>query len=260
VEITYRPAKVNDLQEPERVVQEAGNELRVRHSRQPWPEPLPIAFPQFCLAEGPAYNIASTGLYLKNALYPREPLYRTAAPAEAVAQKLADNWYDTTPMAPRPEADGWISRIDRELPGFDRDLHHRFLLGGIAARAVRIERAGSALGYAYTSAEAHVGPRAIAPDADAKAVVTTARRCALESEPRYVSMIVPGTGGCRHASGIGAGVPPRRALCPHGVAAFWQLEQLSTAHPGFSVTLSKWRKKWKAECPASSISTSNSRS
>jgi hypothetical protein len=62
-------------------------------------------------------------------------------------------------------------------------------------RAVRIERAGSALGYAYTSAEAHVGPRAIAPDADAKAVVTTARRCALESQPRYVSMIVPGTGG-----------------------------------------------------------------
>jgi hypothetical protein len=38
------------------------------------------------------------------------------------------------------------------------------------------------------------------------------------------------------------------------------LEQLSAAHPGFSVTVSKWRKKWKAERPASSISTSNSRS
>ena len=34
----------------------------------------------------PAYNIASTGLYLENGLYPREPLYRMAAPAQAVAQ------------------------------------------------------------------------------------------------------------------------------------------------------------------------------
>ena len=38
----------------------------------------------------PAYNIASTGLYLNNGLYPREPLYRMAAPAQAVAQNLAD--------------------------------------------------------------------------------------------------------------------------------------------------------------------------
>ena len=32
----------------------------------------------------PAYNIASTGLYLKNGLCPRELLYRMAAPASAV--------------------------------------------------------------------------------------------------------------------------------------------------------------------------------
>jgi hypothetical protein len=75
----------------------------------------------------------------------------------------------------------------QELLGCRRDLHHKFLLGGVAAGAVRIERAGSVAGYAY-----HVGPLAIAPDADAKAVVTTALRCALESGPSRVSMIVPG--------------------------------------------------------------------
>jgi integrase len=53
VDITYRPAKCEDLEDAERVVQEAGNELRVRHGRQPWPAPPPIAFPKFCLAEGP---------------------------------------------------------------------------------------------------------------------------------------------------------------------------------------------------------------
>jgi hypothetical protein len=140
----------------------------------------------------PAYNVASTGLYLKNGLYPREPLYRMAAPAHAVAQNPADAGYDITPIAPSPESAEWTGRIDQELLGFRRDLHHQFLLGGFAARAVRIERGGRAAGYAYIFAQGHVGPLAIAPDADAKAVVITALRCALEGGARQVSMLVPG--------------------------------------------------------------------
>jgi GNAT superfamily N-acetyltransferase len=263
MDITCRPAKPEDLEEAERVVQQSGNALRVRYGRQPWPAPPPIAFPKFCLAQDPsglwvaedgdtivgfgfswmtekfwflsqlfvrpetqakgvgqallaktlmqaerngaanralitpAYNIVSTGLYLKNGLYPREPLYRMAAPAQAVAQNLADAGYDITPIAPWPEsgewpAGEWIGRIDLDLLGFRRDLHHQFLLGGFAACAVRIEHAGRAAGYAYISAQGHVGPLAIAPHADAKAVVTTALRCALEGGARQVSMIVPG--------------------------------------------------------------------
>jgi len=56
----------------------------------------------------------------------------------------------------------------------------------------RIERACGITGYAYFSPEGHVGRLAITPDADAKAVVATALRCALESGPSRVSMIVPG--------------------------------------------------------------------
>jgi len=258
MDITCRPAKPEDLEEAERVVQQSGNALLVRHGLQPWPAPPSTAFPKFCLAQDPsglwvaedgdtivgfgfswmsekfwclsqlfvrperqakgigqallaktlmqaerngaanralitfASNIASTGLYLKNGLYPREPLYEMAAPARAVAQNLADAGYDTTSIAPWPDAGEWIGRIDQELLGFRRDLHHQFLLGGFAARAVRIEHAGRAVGYAYISARGHVGPLAIAPDADAKAVVTTALRCALEGGATRVSMLVPG--------------------------------------------------------------------
>ncbi len=247
MDITYRPAKCEDLEDAERVVQEAANELRVRHGRQPWPAPPPIAFPKFCLEDPdglwvaehgdtivgfgfswmtekfwflsqlfvkallsktlmqaecngatnralitPAYNIASTGLYLHNGLYPREPLYRMTAPAQAVAQNLVDAGYDATPMPSWPEPREWTAEIDEALLGLRRDLHHRFLLGGGAARGVRIECAGSLAGYAYISADGHVGPLAIAPDADALAVMTTALRCALESGPSKVSMIVPG--------------------------------------------------------------------
>jgi hypothetical protein len=140
----------------------------------------------------PAYNITSTGLYLNNDLYPREPLYRMAAPAQAVVRNLADPEYDTTPIAPWPERREWMAEIDEALLGLRRDLHHRFLLGDGAARGIRIERAGGLAGYAYISADGHIGPLAIAPDADAQAAVTTALRCALEGGPSKVSMIVPG--------------------------------------------------------------------
>ena len=258
MDITYRPAKQEDLEEAERVAQQSGNALRVRHGGRPSPAPPSTAFPKFCLARDPAglwvaedgdtivgfgfswmtekfwclsqlfvrpemqtkgigqallsktliqaerngaanralitfaYNVASTGLYLQNGLYPREPLYRMAAPAQAVAQNLADAGYDIIASAPWPEPGEWTGRIDQELLGFRRDLHHQFLLGGVAARAVRIEHAGRIAGYAYISAGGHVGPLAIAPDADAKAVVTTALRCALEGGARRVSMFVPG--------------------------------------------------------------------
>jgi GNAT superfamily N-acetyltransferase len=209
MEITHRPAKPEDLEEAERVAQQSGNALRVRHGGRPSPAPPSTDFPKFCLARDPsglwvaedrdtivgfsfrmtekfwflsqlfvrpgapakgigqallsktlmqaerngaanralitfAYNIASTGLYLKNGLYPREPLYRMAAPAQAVAQNPADARSDVTPIAPWPESGEWTGRMDRELLGFRRDLHHQFLLGGLATRAIRIEHAGRA--------------------------------------------------------------------------------------------------------------------
>ena len=115
-----------------------------------------------------------------------------AAPVHAVAQKQAYEEYDVAPIGPWPEPWEWMAEIDEALLGLRRDLHHRFLLGGGAVRGVRIERVGRVAGYAYISADGHVGPLAIAPDADAKAVATTALRCALEGGPSRVPIIVPG--------------------------------------------------------------------
>ena len=50
MDIRYRPAEPEDLEEAERVVQQAGNALRARHGRRPWPAP----FPKFCLARDPS--------------------------------------------------------------------------------------------------------------------------------------------------------------------------------------------------------------
>jgi len=53
MDITYRLAKFEDLEEAERVAQDAGNELRVRHGARPSPAPPSVAFPKCCLAEDP---------------------------------------------------------------------------------------------------------------------------------------------------------------------------------------------------------------
>ena len=258
MDITYRPAKPEDLEEAERVAQQSANALRVRHGLRPSSAPPSTAFPKFCLAQDPsglwvaedgdtivgfgfswmtgklwflsqlfvrpetqaqgigqallaktlmqaerngganralitfAYSIASTGLYLQNGLYPREPLYRMAAPAQTVAKKLAHADYEATPIAPWPAPREWMAEIDEALLGLRRNLHHEFLLGSVAARAIRIERAGGTAGYAFISSQGHVGPLAILPGADAKGVVITALRSALESGPSRVSMTIPG--------------------------------------------------------------------
>jgi ribosomal protein S18 acetylase RimI-like enzyme len=258
MDITYRPAKSEDLDPAARIVQQAYNDLRVRHGLAPTVSLRPPLFQAFCLAEDPdglwvaeadegivgfgfswmsqnfwflsqlsikpetqargigqallsktlrqaqrsgadnralitlAYNTVSTGLYVRNGMYPREPLYRLLAPASVVAQNITVTDYDVAPIAPWPEPREWIGRIDEEILGFRRDSHHRFLLSGFAPRAVSIERARRPVGYGYISADGHVGPLAVAADADPKAVVASVVRCALDGRPKQVSMIVPG--------------------------------------------------------------------
>jgi ribosomal protein S18 acetylase RimI-like enzyme len=257
MEVTYRPARSDDLDSAVRVVQQAYNDLRERHGFAPIPLRPPL-FQAFCLIENPdglwvaeagdrivgfafswicqrfwflsqlfinpetqargigqallsktleqaqrnvaenrtlittAYNTVSAGLYVRNGMYPREPLYRMVLPAPVVEPSLQTRGYDTSPILPWLQPQEWIGRIDEEILGFRRDSHHRFLLGGFAVHAVAIEHAGRPVGYAYISSEGHVGPLAIAPDADGKSVVAAAIRCALDGQPKQVSMIVPG--------------------------------------------------------------------
>ena len=142
-----------------------------------------------------AYNTASTGLYVRNGLYPREPLLRMAALSSVIARRIAPTGLDVVPIEPWPASREWLGRLDEEVLGFRRENHHAFLLGGFAARALRIERGGNPVGYAYISADGHIGPLAAAPDADPAQVAATAIRCALEGQPNQVSMIAPGRAG-----------------------------------------------------------------
>jgi GNAT superfamily N-acetyltransferase len=140
-----------------------------------------------------AFNTTSTGLYVRNGMFPRESLYRVVVPASVVERRIKPTGYlDARPIEPWPQSEDWLAEIDEQVLGFRRGSHHEFLLSGFAARAVRIGRAGRQAGCAYVSGEGHIGPLAICPDADAKQVVQTAIQYALQGRPSQVSMIVPG--------------------------------------------------------------------
>ncbi len=256
--ITYRPATAEDLVPATRIVQDAYNDLRVRHGLPPSIALGPPMFQTFSLAEPSssmwvaeadgtlqgfafswmrqsfwflaqlfvrpgtqakgigqamlsrtlrhaeengagnralitmAYNTAATGLYIRNGLYPREPLLRMVAPVPLVAERIATPGLEAVPIEPWPGPREWLGRIDEEVLGFRRESHHPFLLGGVAARALRIEQAGRPVGYAYVSAAGHIGPLAVSPGADAGEALRTVVRGTLEVQPKQVSMVVPG--------------------------------------------------------------------
>jgi GNAT superfamily N-acetyltransferase len=58
-----------------------------------------------------AYNTVSTGLYVRNGMYPREPLYRVVAPAAVVERNITAPEYDVAPIAPWPQPQEWIGRF-----------------------------------------------------------------------------------------------------------------------------------------------------
>ncbi|WP_270937664.1 GNAT family N-acetyltransferase [Falsiroseomonas oryzae] len=139
-----------------------------------------------------AYNTTSTALYIRNGLYPREPLLRLVAPARVVAERLGAAGLEVAPIEPWPASRDWLSGIDEEVLGFHRGSHHAFLLGGIAARAFRIEQAGRPVGYAYVSPTGHIGPLAVAPGTDTAEALKAVLRGALEIGSEQISMIVAG--------------------------------------------------------------------
>lgn len=258
MDVTYRPARPEDVEPGVRVVQQAFNELRTRNGLRPVALREP-AFQRFVHAEDPTglwvaeaegtiigfgfgwmrqrfwylaqlfirpdiqargigqtlmsrtleqaarngaenralitlgYNMDSTGLYIRNGLYPREPLYRMVAPAVMLAGRLvADSDTMATPLSPWPGEHTWLDAVEDAVIGFRRETQHRYMQSITGMRALRIDARGRPAGYAYVSAEGHVGPMLAAPGADEAAVVLAAIREGLAGAPKHVSLVVPG--------------------------------------------------------------------
>jgi GNAT superfamily N-acetyltransferase len=178
-----------------------------------------------------AYNTRSTGLYARHGLFPREPLYHMAAPAQNWRRK-ADAGLPAVLFEADDAASDLMGAIDVAVLGFRRDAHHALLRGGQGMRAFRIGDAARPDGYAYIAPNGHVGPLAVAPGADAGAVAATALHCAMVAGPDQISMMVPGRAGLVMATAMAHGLRIEEPLVVLSARPFGVWDRYLPSNPG----------------------------
>jgi GNAT superfamily N-acetyltransferase len=138
------------------------------------------------------FNTVSQGLYIKQGLFPRLPLYVVRAERGALKKRPAHPQWRAVQLGNTPAHNDLLERIDRNALGFSREKHHRFLRSDETVRGFLLYRAEHCAGYVYVSTGGHIGPLAILQRGDMAGAFTTALDLAAESQASHVSAFLPG--------------------------------------------------------------------
>jgi GNAT superfamily N-acetyltransferase len=139
------------------------------------------------------FNIVAQGLYLKNGLLPRCPIYMLNVPPKRIIGRVAGPMFDPRPLAATAAHLRELASIDAQALGTSREKHHRYLLNDGSNRAFGLYADGDCVGYVYISPEGHIGPLAAKRDDALGAAFATALNLAAELGSPQVSAFLPGT-------------------------------------------------------------------
>jgi GNAT superfamily N-acetyltransferase len=178
-----------------------------------------------------AYNRHATGLYMRNRMFPRQPLYLLEAPAGRIGAGLTAGRYVVRPRA--SDDTTWLDGIDRAVLGFSRTDHHRFLATSAPETAMRIDDGTTPVGYCYINGAGHIGPLAIAPGADQGHALAAALRQAMATGASTISMIVPGAATSLMHVAISQGFRIAEPLVLLSEHAFGDWTRYMPANPGY---------------------------
>jgi ribosomal protein S18 acetylase RimI-like enzyme len=139
------------------------------------------------------FNTVSQGLYIRNGLFPRFPIYNFSVKRELLMGRLQGPQFRHVPLTEAASDLQNLARIDARVLGVSREKHHRYLINDRATRGIGLYAGGDCVGYAYVSSGGHIGPLAVArPDALGTAL-RTALQLAAESGSSQVSALLPGS-------------------------------------------------------------------
>jgi GNAT superfamily N-acetyltransferase len=147
-----------------------------------------------------AFNTVSQGLYMRNGLFPRLPLYMFGGEHKPGRGQSTTRHLRVEHLTLSEAHISALSEIDMAALGTSRARHHKHLLCDLTIRGFLISEGGDAIGYAYVSAAGHVGPLAVKWPAAMKTVLELALDLACDGEVRHVSAFLPGD--CEAAIGI----------------------------------------------------------
>jgi ribosomal protein S18 acetylase RimI-like enzyme len=138
------------------------------------------------------FNTVSQGLYIRNGLFPRFPIYNFSIARDLLPGRLDGPQFRYMPLAETTSDLHNLARIDAGVLGVSREKHHRYLIGDKAMKGVGLYAGDECVGYAYVSAGGHIGPLAVGrPDAIGTAL-RTALTLAAEGGSPQISAFLPG--------------------------------------------------------------------
>jgi GNAT superfamily N-acetyltransferase len=152
------------------------------------------------------FNTVSQGLYIRNGLFPRCPIYNFSVAREALKGRLQGRQLHHLPLEETAPHSHSLARIDARALGVSREKHHRFLINDGATKGFALYAGDDCVGYVYISADGHIGPLAVAqPDALGTAF-RTALNLAAEGGSSQVSAFLPGPGAAALAIAVEHGM------------------------------------------------------
>lgn len=138
------------------------------------------------------FNTVSQGLYIRNGLFPRFPIYNLSVSRELLMGRLQGPQFRPVSLEQTASDLQNLANIDARVLGVSREKHHRYLLRDETTRGVGLYSGEDCVGYAYVSTGGHIGPLAVTrPDA-LDSAFRTALALAVENGSPQVSAFLPG--------------------------------------------------------------------
>jgi len=138
------------------------------------------------------FNTISQGLYIRNGLYPRLPIYFFKATRDSIMERRHGEVLRHTSMEDTDRHLAQLAQFDTAALGFAREKHHRFLLSTAGMKGVFLHAGEDRVGYAYINSGGHIGPLAVTRPDVMGVAFTTALELAAESGAADISAFLPG--------------------------------------------------------------------
>ncbi len=137
-----------------------------------------------------AFNTASQGLYMRHGMFPKLPLYFVRVARATLQARLPARQRQTPALslADLPK----LAEIDTKVLGVSREKHHRYLIGDATMKGVLLRAGDERIGYAYLSADGHIGPLAVMKPHAMGAALQAVLSMACDSDAEHISAFIPG--------------------------------------------------------------------
>ena len=138
------------------------------------------------------FNTVSQGLYIRNGLFPRFPIYNFSVSRELLMSRLQGPRLRSVSLEETASDLQKLANIDARVLGVSRKKHHRYLLSDNATKGIGLYSGEECVGYAYVGTGGHIGPLAVARPEALSSGFTTALAIAVEIGSPQVSAFLPG--------------------------------------------------------------------